>query len=42
MKVTGKREKKHITHMEEEVGEIDDAKRELNRLSPSMLILEIG
>lgn len=37
-----KGEKNPVTYKEKEVREIDDAKRELSRLSPSMLILEIG
>lgn len=41
MKVTGKRKKtSHI--WKKEVRKIDDAKTELSRLSPSMLILENG
>lgn len=42
MKVTGKNKKKNVTHKEKEVREIDDAKRALSRLSPSMLILKNG
>lgn len=43
MKVTGKGRKKNTHHTYgERRSEIDDAKRELSRLPPSMLILEIA